>query len=121
MSWVDYRDVAEVAAIALTEDRLVHGTFELCAPGEPDRLEVASLVSQVLGHPVRAHAPGFEDWANQVELPANGAQRAGRKAMFDWYDAHPLLGNPLTLKAILGREPRTLLEYFKGLSEFPIR
>ena len=32
-SRVDYRDVAEVAAIALTEDRLLYGTFELCAEG----------------------------------------------------------------------------------------
>ncbi|MBR7517837.1 NmrA family NAD(P)-binding protein, partial [Mycobacterium tuberculosis] len=32
-SLVDYRDVAETAAIALTDDRLVYGTFELCAPG----------------------------------------------------------------------------------------
>lgn len=33
-SRVDYRDVAEVAAIALMEDRLLSGTFELCAEGE---------------------------------------------------------------------------------------
>jgi len=32
-SRVDFRDVAEVAAIALTENRLTNGTFELCAPG----------------------------------------------------------------------------------------
>jgi uncharacterized protein YbjT (DUF2867 family) len=29
LSRVDYRDVAEVAAIALTEERLLYGTFEL--------------------------------------------------------------------------------------------
>ena len=33
-SRVDYRDVAEVAAIALTEDRLNYGTYELCAEGQ---------------------------------------------------------------------------------------
>jgi len=32
-SRVDYRDVAEVAAIALTEDRLLYRTYELCAEG----------------------------------------------------------------------------------------
>lgn len=30
-SRVDYRDVAKVAAIALTSDRVLYGTFELCA------------------------------------------------------------------------------------------
>ncbi len=31
-SYVDYRDVAEAAAVALTGDKLGYGTFELCAP-----------------------------------------------------------------------------------------
>jgi uncharacterized protein YbjT (DUF2867 family) len=42
---VDYRDVAEAAAIALTEDRLLYGTFELSAPGILNRWEVAKLIS----------------------------------------------------------------------------
>lgn len=116
MSWVDYRDVAEVAALALMDDRLVDGTFELCAPGQPDRHEVAALASQAIGREVRATAPRFEDWADQIDLPGDEAQRAGRKAMFDWYEAHALLGNPLTLTAILGRAPRTLLDYFTELA-----
>ena len=33
MCSVDYRDVAEVAAIAMTGSELSYGTFELCAPG----------------------------------------------------------------------------------------
>jgi uncharacterized protein YbjT (DUF2867 family) len=53
-SRVDYRDVAEVAAIALTEDRLLSGTFELCAEGELNRVEVAALISQVLGREIKA-------------------------------------------------------------------
>jgi hypothetical protein len=36
--------------------------------------------------------------------------------MFDWYDRHSLLGNALTLRAILGREPRTLRAYFEELA-----
>lgn len=36
--------------------------------------------------------------------------------MFDWYDHHPLVGNALTLRAILGREPRTLRDYFEELA-----
>ena len=51
-SWVDYRDVAEVAALALTEDRLLNGTFELCAPGSLNRHDVADLISEVLGRHV---------------------------------------------------------------------
>ena len=53
-SRVDYRDVAEVAAIALTEDRLTFGTFELCAEGMLNRKEVVALIGDVLGRPIDA-------------------------------------------------------------------
>jgi uncharacterized protein YbjT (DUF2867 family) len=53
-SRVDYRDVAEVAAIALTEDRLVDGTYELCAESALDRHEVARLIGDVLGRKITA-------------------------------------------------------------------
>lgn len=36
MCSVDYRDVADVAAMAMTGDELSYGTFELCAPGMQD-------------------------------------------------------------------------------------
>jgi uncharacterized protein YbjT (DUF2867 family) len=49
---VDYRDVAEVAAIALTEDRLLYGTFELCSEGNLNRHDVAALMGEVLGRKV---------------------------------------------------------------------
>ena len=46
-SRVDYRDVADVAAIALVEDRLLCGTFELCADGKLNREDVAGLIADV--------------------------------------------------------------------------
>lgn len=36
--------------------------------------------------------------------------------MFDHYDQHDLLGNPLTIQAILDREPRALRAYFEELA-----
>ena len=104
-SRVDYRDVAEVAAIALTEDRLNYGTFELSAPGHLNRVEVAALMSEVAGKPIEAITPPAPDGAGE-EI----------KKMFDWYDHHGLLGNPLVLRAILGREPRSLRAYFEELA-----
>lgn len=106
-SRVDYRDVAEVAAMALTEDRLLYGTFELCAEGALNRHEVAALMSEVMSRPVTA---------KQIDPPPskNGESKLSR--MFDWYDKHSLLGNAVTLRAILGREPRTLREYFEDLN-----
>lgn len=105
-SRVDYRDVAEVAAIGLTEERLLYGTFELCAEGTLNRYEVASLVSEILGRPITA---------KEIEVPNGGGSDVKLARMFAWYDKHPLLGNAITLRAILGREPRTLRQYFEDL------
>lgn len=38
------------------------------------------------------------------------------RRMFNWYDEHGLLGNPLVLRAALGREPRTLRAYLEELA-----
>lgn len=106
-SRVDYRDVAEVAAIALTEDRLLYGTFELCAEGMLNRYDVAALMSDVLGRPVTA---------KKVEPPSSDGPESKLARMFTWYDKHPLLGNSITLRTILGREPRTLRACFEDLN-----
>jgi len=52
-SRVDYRDVAEAAAIALTEDRLLYGTFELCVDGWLNRKDVAAIIGEVLADRLR--------------------------------------------------------------------
>jgi uncharacterized protein YbjT (DUF2867 family) len=62
---VDYRDVADVAAVAMTGDELSYGTFELCAPGLLDRREVAAIVSDVLGRPIVAAEIPLGQFASQ--------------------------------------------------------
>ena len=112
---VDYRDVAEVAAIALTEDRLLYGTFELGGEGNLDRHGVAAIMKEVLEREVEAQTAPFEEWANMAGIPGDGPVRPGLKKMYAWYDAHGFPGNTLTLRAILRREPRTLKAYFEEL------
>lgn len=106
-SRVDYRDVAEAAAVALTEDRLLYGTFELCADGWLNRHEVAALVGDVLGHEIKAA---------RIDPDKLRADAAPMRPMFDHYERTGLRGNPLTLRAILGREPRTLRAFFEELA-----
>lgn len=106
-SRVDCRDVAEVAAIALTEDRLLYGTFELCAEGTLNRHDLTALMSQVVGKPIRPI---------KVEIPAQANMPPKLTRMFAWYDKHALLGNSTILRAILGREPRTLKSFFEELN-----
>lgn len=115
ISRVDYRDVAEVAAMALTEDRLLNGTFELCADDGLTRDEVAVVIGKALGRPIEAAAPDFDTWASNAKLPAN-EQTQELATMYAYYDRYGLLGNALTLQAILGRTPRSLHQFFADLA-----
>jgi uncharacterized protein YbjT (DUF2867 family) len=115
-SYVDYRDVAEVAAIAMTSDKLDFGTFELCDTGMVDRLELAGMMSEALDQPIDAGEPTFEEWAQTAHIP-EGSMREGMQKMYAHYDRYGFPGgNALILKAILGREPRPLRQYFYELA-----
>jgi uncharacterized protein YbjT (DUF2867 family) len=108
--WVDFRDVAEVAALAFTTDELSYGTFELSAPGLVDRVAMAAMLSRAMGRPVEAAEVAREPWSAQ--LPA-GPMRDGMTRMMAHYDAHGFPGgNALVLRAVLRREPRTLEQFF---------
>jgi nucleoside-diphosphate-sugar epimerase len=80
-SYVDYRDVAEVAALALTEDKLGYGTFELCAPGMVNRLELVAMMSEAIGQSIEAGEPTFDEWAQAAHIP-NGSTREGMRKMY---------------------------------------
>jgi uncharacterized protein YbjT (DUF2867 family) len=114
MCSVDYRDVAEVAAMAMTGDELSYGTFELSAAGMQDTYETAEIVSEVLGRTVTAVQIPLDQFASQ--LP-EGHFRDGMRRMMAHYDKRGLPGgNPLVLRSILGREPRSLKDYFRELA-----
>lgn len=116
VSYVDYRDVAESAALALTGDRLDYGTFELCAPGMVNRVEIAAMMSEAVGRTIEASETAFDEWAQAVKMP-EGFMREGMKTMSASYDKHGFPGgNALVLKAILGRKPRTLRQYIQELA-----
>ena len=116
ISRVDYRDVAEVAAMALTGDRLLNGTFELCADGGLDRGAVAAVMGEALGRRIEAAAPDFDTWMAAAKLPYDEHQTGELKAMYDYYDRFGLVGNPLILRAVLGREPRSMRQFFADLA-----
>lgn len=111
---VDYRDVAEVAAIALTEETLAYATLELCA-GMYSRMDIVAALGEALGLPVAALEPGFDAWAESAQLPYGDQQLLLLSRVFDHYRACGLGGNSLALKAALGRDPRSLREYINDL------
>jgi uncharacterized protein YbjT (DUF2867 family) len=107
MTYVDYRDVAEVAALAFTDPRLSRGTFELAAGGMVDRIEIAEMMSRVAGRSLTA-----EDLDDAPPGPD------GLAAMFSEYDRVGFHGgNPLVLQTILRRPPRSVADFIAELSK----
>jgi len=110
--YVDYRDVAEAAALALTGDRLSYGTFELAAPGMVDRIDIAALMSTAIGGTVEA-----DESAPQAARSGAGAMERGLARMTAHYDEYGFPGgNGLVLEAILGREPLSLSHFFTEMA-----
>ncbi|MEO8907689.1 MAG: NmrA family NAD(P)-binding protein [Microbacteriaceae bacterium] len=108
MTYVDYRDVAEVAALAFGDERLSYGTFELAAGGMLDRARLAELFTAASGIPIAAeNVPAGAVFSG---LPT------GLRTMFAEYDRSGFHGgNPLVLRSILERSPRTIEDYVAEL------
>ena len=115
-SYVDYRDVAEAAALALTSSKLDYGTFELSAEGMANRIELTQMMSEAAGRTIQAGEADFDPWAQLTHLP-EGPVREGLRRMFADYDQFGFPGgNGLVLRAILDREPRTLRDFVNELA-----
>jgi hypothetical protein len=114
--YVDYRDVAEVAAAAMTGTDLSYGTFELCAPGMVTRIDIAQMMSDAAGRRIEAAEVDFDQWADAAKI-SDGPMRDGFERMYAKYDQYGFAGgNALILRSILGREPRTLRAYIEELA-----
>jgi uncharacterized protein YbjT (DUF2867 family) len=110
MTYVDYRDVAEAAAIAFTGPRLSYGTFELAAGGMIDLVELARLMSRAARTTVTA-----QDMPAQHD--ASPDQPDGLAAMLGAYNHHGFHGgNPLALHTSLQRTPRSISDYIAELA-----
>ncbi len=108
-SWVDLEDVAETAAMVLTEPGHEGATYELSGPQRLSSHDVANILTQHIGHDVQALEQPLEAWresARRAGLPSHS--RATLSKMFQYYDRHGLVGNPRVLAALLAREPTTL-------------
>jgi NAD(P)H dehydrogenase (quinone) len=112
ISLVDLRDVAEAAALVLTEPGHVGAAYALVGAAPLTQIEVADALSGALGHPVRAVAEPAEAWDARVRAAGMGDyQRETLAAMFRSYAANGLVGNANVLGWLLGRLPATLAQF----------
>jgi uncharacterized protein YbjT (DUF2867 family) len=108
---VDYQDVAEVAARALTDPGYAYASFELCAEGMLNRHQRVVLLSEAMGRPVRSGDITVDEWLAKAAI-TDPYEREARTRMFEYYDRHGFrAGNPRVLRALLGREPGCLRSF----------
>jgi len=109
LSLVDLDDVAEAAAIVLTENGHAGATYELVGTEPLSQSDVASVIGAVLGRPVRAEAESVEAWAARARM--GDYECATLVKMFQYYAQCGLVGNPNTLRWLLGRTPNSLEQF----------
>jgi NAD(P)H dehydrogenase (quinone) len=109
LSLVDIDDVAEAAAIVLTQDGHIGATYELVGTPPLSQIDVAATISAALGREVRVEAESVIAWEARAHAGGMGDhERATLVAMFRCYAAHGLVGNNNMLSWLLRRAPTDL-------------
>jgi uncharacterized protein YbjT (DUF2867 family) len=112
LGMVDLEDVAEAAAAVLTEPGHTGAVYELAGAEVLSQVEVATILSQQLGRPVRAKAVLLETWERRARESGLGDYQVETLAkMFRYYERYGFWGNPRVLSWLLGHPPTTFAAF----------
>jgi uncharacterized protein YbjT (DUF2867 family) len=116
LGMVDLEDVAEAAAVVLTESGHAGAVYELAGTEVLSQAEVATILSQQLGRPVRAEAVSLETWERRARESGLGDYQVETLVkMFRYYEHYGFWGNPRVLSWLLGRPPTTFAAFVERL------
>ncbi len=108
-SLVDLQDLAEAAALVLTEAGHTGAIYELVGTEPITQAQVAAVLSVVLGKDIEAQRIPFNTWETQALKNGLGSyQRYTLLKMFQHYMNFGFNGNPLVLSWLLDRQPTSL-------------
>lgn len=111
LGMVDLEDVAAAAAVVLLDGGHEHAIYELAGPEILDQVQIAAVLAQQIGRPVRAEAIDRGLWADSALRAGQGAEAVDTlRQMFEYYERYGFYGSPTALKALLGREPATFAQ-----------
>ncbi len=112
LSLVDLDDVAEAAAMVLTDSGHSGATYELVGTMPLSQIEIAETFGHALNRPVRAEAETVEAWDQRAR--STGMDDHARETlakMFRAYARDGLKGNPNVLGWLLGRSPTSFASF----------
>ncbi len=115
MATIDTEDLGEAAALVLTDKRFRGAIFELAGPDSLTTAEMAAIIGEEWGRPVRAEKRDPAEWAAWAQSRGwKPWSIAAYLKMCAHYDAHGYPGgNPFVRSAILGRPPGTYRSFIK--------
>jgi uncharacterized protein YbjT (DUF2867 family) len=116
LSLVDLEDVAQAAAIVLTEPDHQFATYELVGSKALSQSEVAAILSHELGRPVQVSVVSLETWQAQARDAGLGEyQILTLIKMFQYYREHGFFGNPQVLGWLLERPATSFSAFVKRI------
>ena len=112
LGMVDLDDVAEAAAVVLTEAGHTGATYELAGAEALSQIEIASALADCLGRPIRAETVAIDTWEQRARASGLGSYQIETLVkMFRYYEEHGFWGNPHVLSWLLGRPPTTFVAF----------
>ena len=110
LSRVDVRDIAEVAARALTQDGHHDKTYELHGPDILTGPACAEIYSRHLGRPIQYGGDDLDAWAEQASTMMPGWMVEDMVIMYDFFQQRGMQatsGDIAVLTDVLGRSPHS--------------
>ncbi|MCJ7512228.1 MAG: NmrA/HSCARG family protein [Anaerolineales bacterium] len=116
LSLVDLEDVAQAAAIVLTEPGEIGATIELVGTPAMSQIEIVETLSGQLGRPVTAEVVPLEAWERRARASGMGDyQVSALIKMFCYYEDYGLVGNSNALNCLLRRQPISFAEFVRRI------
>ncbi len=104
LSYVDLEDLAEVAAIVLTEPGHKGAVYELSGAEDLSQIEICEILSSCLGHRVCVQVIPVEQWQSNARSQGLGEYQVNALVkMFRYYEQHGFIGNSRILECLLQR------------------
>ena len=113
-SVVDLADLADACARVMTEPGHEGATYQLAGPDALSQEDMARILTQVLGKPIRSEAKSLQQFRYEAQAAGMPAERMETMCLMNaHYDAHGLVGNPNVLRWILGRQPNDFASFVR--------
>jgi uncharacterized protein YbjT (DUF2867 family) len=118
LSFVDLRDVAQAAALVLTEPSHVSATYQLVGTEPLSQVKIADILSKQLDRTVKTELIPIETWQRQARSAGLGEyQIEALTKMFHYYERYGLRGNTHVLSWLLNHSPTSFTSFVEQTTQ----